>query len=143
MKSINATILVEPTPKGRARMSVRNGHAMVYTPQKTVTAENLIIASIRSEVASQVGSNGVLFTEGTAVRLEATFYRLRPKSLPKRVTMPTSKPDCDNYGKLLLDALNHFVFHDDSQVTSLVLRKRFVEPGQQPRIELKVKEEDL
>ena len=138
MAVIESVIFVEPVAKGRARIAVVNGHAHGYTPKKTATAENLIIASIRQ----QVGQDGVVFAAGTALRLEATFYRLRPKHLPKRVTMPVSKPDCDNYGKLLLDALNHFVFHDDSQVTTLVLKKRFAGPEQPPRIELKVREDD-
>jgi Holliday junction resolvase RusA-like endonuclease len=138
MKNLEAVIFVEPVAKGRARVAVVNGHAHGYTPKKTANAEALIIASIRQ----QVGQDGVVFEAGVALRLDATFYRVRPKHLPKRVTMPVSKPDCDNYGKLLLDALNHFAFQDDSQVTTLVLRKRFAGPEQQPRIELRIREEE-
>lgn len=137
MKTIETIIFVEPVAKGRARVAVVNGHAHGYTPKKTANAESLIIASIRQ----QLGQDGVVFDDGVPLRLEATFYRLRPKHLPKRVTMPVSRPDCDNYGKLLLDALNHFAFADDSQVVSLVLHKRYVQLGQQPRIELKIREE--
>jgi len=138
MPVIETVIFVEPVAKARARVAFFNGHVHGYTPKKTANAEALIIASIRQ----QLGNGAVMFTAGTPLLLEATFYRVKPKSTPKRVTMPTTKPDCDNYGKLLMDALNHFVFNDDSQVTTLRLRKRFAAPGQQPRIELKVREDD-
>lgn len=40
---------------------------------------------------------------------------------------PTKKPDCSNVAKLLEDALNKVLWHDDSQVTDLVVRKRWAE----------------
>jgi Holliday junction resolvase RusA-like endonuclease len=137
MKTVNTVIFVEPTAKARARVAVFNGHVHGYTPRKTANAESLIIASIRQEM----GANIVHFEAGTPLRLEATFYRVKPKSTPKRVTMPVTKPDCDNYGKLLMDALNHFVFVDDSQVTTLILKKRFARPEDHPRIELTIQED--
>jgi len=55
--------------------------------------------------------------------------------------MPVSRPDVENYAKTLLDALNKFVFPDDSQITTLLVRKRFVETDGVPRIELKMEVE--
>lgn len=78
------------------------------------------------------------FEAGAPLRLEATFFRARPKHLPKKVTMPVSRPDVDNYTKLLTDALNKFVFPDDNQITSLYVKKRF---GSPPRIELEITQE--
>ena len=138
MKSFATVIFVDPTAKARARSTVIAGHVHEYTPKKTANAEMLIIAAIRQKI----GPAFTTFDAGVPLRLEATFYILRPKSLPKRVTMPVKKPDVDNYGKLVMDALNHFVYPSDSQVTTLVLRKRFVSDGQVPRIELRIREED-
>lgn len=130
------TILVEPTAKGRPRGTVVDGHASFYTPARTRNAEALIVAMIRTQVIG-LGTYEV----GLPLRLEATFYRARPKHLPKRVTMPVSRPDVDNYFKLLGDALEHFLFANDSQITSLFVKKRFAEPGSAPRIELEITED--
>lgn len=133
---IEATILVEPTAKARPKIAVVGGHAMAYTPKKTVRAEAQVIADIRHQLGQLQG-----FRAGTPVKLMATFYRLRPASLPKRVTMPVTRPDMDNYVKLLEDALNHFAFPDDAQITTMVVRKRFAWPGEVPRIQLKLEED--
>lgn len=127
-KAIKTTIYVEPVPKGRPRMTVRHGRAIVYQPAKTRNAQMMIEAMIRTQVM-EFGA----FDEGVALRLKATFYRERPKSLPKRVTMPVSRPDYDNYAKLLTDALEKFVYKNDSQICTALIKKRF---GSPPRIEL-------
>ena len=132
MKEIRATIYVTPTPKGRARMTVAGGHARAYTPAKTVKAENEILYAIRQQC---MGSG--MFDKEVPLSLSAVFFIPRPKSLPRRVTMPVHKPDADNYGKLLLDALNKFVYPDDSQIVDLHISKRF---GDIPRIELVIRE---
>lgn len=121
---IRATIYVEPTPKGRPRVAVKGGRTFIYTPHKTVRAESMIRESLIDKGA---------FGEGIPLRLEATFYRPRPKSLPKRVTMPVSRPDWDNYAKLLTDALEKYLYPSDAQITTCLIRKRF---GTPPRIEL-------
>ena len=136
MKTIETTIFVEPTPKGRPRFAIVNGHARAFTPAKTRNAEAEIVIAIRNEVLKHGR-----FMDDTPLRLDAVFYIPKPKSKPKRVTMPTTKPDIDNYGKLCLDALSGYLFKNDSQITTLVLRKRYCEEGKLPRVELKVRED--
>jgi len=133
MKEIEVTIFVVPTPKGRPRVAVIGKHAHAYTPKKTRVAEADIKAAIRKEVMAQ-GS----FDAGVALKLSATFYRDIPTSTPKRVTMPVKRPDVINYGVLLLDALQKYVYADDSQITTCTLKKRF---GSPPRIDLRISEE--
>lgn len=124
MKTI---IFVEPTPKGRPRMAVKGGRVQVYTPKKTEHAENLI--------RQQVVNLKCYFNSPIPLRLTATFYRQRPKSLPKKVTMPVQRPDWDQYSKLTCDALEKFLYDNDSQITSAHIKKRF---GSPPRIELEL-----
>jgi len=138
MKEFETVIFMEPVAKGRARLAVVAGHAKAYTPKKTVNAEAQVIAQIRNEI----GPHGIMFDAGVPLSLSATFYIARPKSAPKRVTMPTTRPDADNLGKMLLDALNGFAFHDDAQLTSVLFRKRFCLSWQVPRIEFRIKEEN-
>jgi len=125
------TIMVEPQGKARPRMRItKSGKATVYTPSKTVHTE----AMIRERMIRE-GK----FDRGVPLYLEATFYRERPKSLAKGITMPISRPDLDNYWKLLTDALEKFSYYNDSQITTTLVKKRF---GSPPRIELILEVDD-
>lgn len=128
---IEATILVEPVAKGRPKATrLPGGRILVYTPAKTRRAET----AIREALVWKTGT----FEAGVPLYMEVTFFRPRPKSSPKRVTMPVQKPDLDNYWKTLLDALAKFVYPADSQITTAILKKRF---GSPPRIELLIMED--
>jgi len=128
---LEATILLEPVPKGRPKATrLPNGKVLVYTPAKTRQAEAAIRAAL-----SEFCFDGVV-DRGVPLYMEVTFYRPRPKALPKRVTMPVQKPDLDNYWKTLLDALEKFVYEVDSQITSAYIKKRF---GSPPCIELTIR----
>jgi Holliday junction resolvase RusA-like endonuclease len=136
MKTIEVVIYVCPTPKGRPRITVIGGHASAYTPAKTRKAENEIAYAIRQ----QVMASGV-FDAGVPLSLSATFFLEKPKSAPKKVTMPVKRPDLTNYLKLLEDAMNHFVYPDDSQIVTIIAKKRYAEAGTVPRIELRMSED--
>lgn len=55
-------------------------------------------------------------------------YRDRPKSLPKRVAFPVTRPDWTNYAKLAEDCLTGLVIRDDALVVSAKVEKRFCGP---------------
>jgi len=133
MREINLTIYVEPKPKGRPKVSMAGKRPMIYTPAKTRKSEADIKATIKNELM-KYGP----FDVGIPLKLSAIFYIEKPKTARKRDIMPVKRPDLDNYGKLLLDAMNKYVYPDDSQITDLHLRKRF---GSPPRIDLLIREE--
>jgi Holliday junction resolvase RusA-like endonuclease len=54
------------------------------------------------------------------------------------VTKPVSRPDADQYMKLLMDALERFLYEDDAQITTIYIAKRF---GTPPRIEFEIIED--
>lgn len=126
-------LYVEPVAKARPRLGVaKSGKKYAYTDRRTAHTENLI--------RDKVMKLGQYFAASIPLRLEATFYRERPKSLPKGVRLPVSKPDWDNLGKLLTDALEKFIYANDSQITSACIQKRY---GSPPRIELLITEDEL
>jgi len=127
---MKTTIYVEPVGKARPRSTVRKGRVITYTPQKTAHAENLI--------RDKTMGLGRYFERGTPLELTAVFFRDRPKSTKKDVRLPVTRPDWDNYGKLLTDALEKFVYANDSQITTALIKKRF---GSPPRIELEIEED--
>lgn len=135
MKRIEVTVMVEPTAKGRPKFRVAGKHVMAYTPAKTRHAEAMIETAIREQVMA-FGR----FDPGVPLSISATFFRPRPVHLAKRVKMPVTRPDLDNYTKLLQDALEKYVYPNDSQLTTMKYRKRF---GSPPRIELIIQEEEV
>jgi len=133
-KKIDAVIYVEPIGKGRPRLKgLRDGRVIAYTPAKTRATEALIQATIRG-VVMEKGR----FPDDMPLKMDLVLYRLRPKSLPKKVKIPVTKPDWDNGGKLVSDALEKFIYRNDSQITDARVRKRF---GGPPRIEITLEED--
>lgn len=131
---ITAIILVDPIGKARPRhRQLKDGRIIDYIPKPTLTAQGIIQTYIRNIVMEKGNFGGDI-----PIKMVATFYRRRPKSLSMRVMKPITKPDLDNTFKLVLDALNKFVYRDDAQITTAIIKKRF---GDLPRIEL-VLEED-
>lgn len=113
MRIFHTFIATEPVAKGRPRVT-RMGHA--YTPSATVQAEHRIQEQVAKEW-STVALDGPL-------AVSIVVQLLKPKSAPKRrVIWPTSRPDADNYGKLVLDALNGILWRDDSRVVDLRIQK--------------------
>ena len=78
-------------------------------------------AAIAAAYSEQVG---VKF-EGVPLAVSVHAYKALPKRTPKRVTRKpwTEKPDADNIGKAVLDALNGVAWADDSQVVQFEVVK--------------------
>ena len=121
------TILTEPIPKARARTVVRNGRVMSFTPKATCDAE----ASIRAQIAD----SKVFYTKDIPLSVVLDFYITKPPSVNKKRLCPVTRPDLDNYCKLVLDACNGYLWQDDSQIVSLVAKKQYDTP---PRIEIEI-----
>lgn len=114
----------EPQGKGRPRYT-RSGHT--YTPDSTRAYEALVRACYAEQVDSEPFAKGVPLV----VTIECRFGVPLSDSVKKRraklcdLMMPTKKPDTDNIVKAVLDALNGAAYHDDSQVTTLHVYKRY------------------
>jgi len=117
------TVPGDPLGKGRARSTKSGRH---YTPARTVSYESLV----KHEAALAMRGRPLMVGP---VKLQIVA-RLRPAaSAPKTRLLrmlrgdlpfgPTKKPDWDNIGKIIGDALNGVVYGDDSQVTDGVVFK--------------------
>ena len=120
------TVLMEPIPKARARTCVKNGVVRSFTPKATADAE--------SYIKNQLIDRHEFFARGIPLKVDLKFYITRPPSVPKKRLYPITRPDIDNYTKLVLDALNQYLFEDDSQIVELHAMKAYG----QPRIEIDV-----
>ncbi len=112
--------------KARPRLNMYTGK--VYTPTNTKDYENLI----REYFKIKYHRNEIL--KGR-IKVTIVAYFAVPKSTSKkdRENMllgnisPTKKPDIDNIVKIVLDALNKYVFEDDNQITKLDVEKVYAE----------------
>ena len=92
--------------------------------------------------AAAACSDGRFAQRGVPVSVAATFRLQRPKSAPKRITSPTTKPDLDKLTRSLLDALTGVLWADDSQVETLDIGKRFATEHEAPGVSVAVKFDD-
>lgn len=105
-------IAMEPTAKGRPRVT-KGGKA--FTPSKTKDAEYRIQFQV-SQLYKDAPADGPL-------EVILCVYRQKPKSKKKSEKYAMSKPDVDNYLKLVLDSLNGILWRDDATVVSATVVK--------------------
>lgn len=134
---IKFVILGEPKSKGRPRFSRAGSFVRTYTPETTVSYENLV----KIEFARQHGD--IKFEEKTPLDLRIAAYFSIPKSTSKKKReqmlncqiRPTKKPDMDNILKIIADSLNKIAYHDDSQIVDSMVRKFY---SDNPRVEVTI-----
>lgn len=107
-----------PFVRGKARVRFSRATGRAYTPDATSEA----MERIRQAYAA---SGCPMAPPGAEVSVSVTTVRPLPKSRPKRVEREPDiyKPDADNIGKLVLDALNGIAWADDAQVTEIYVGK--------------------
>lgn len=142
---------IEGSPVGKARPRVTR--TVTYTPKKTSQYEDLVRYTA-------VSSFDGCFDNDEPVDVKIVAYFPVPKSWSKKrkalclanKELPTKMPDADNIGKIVMDGMNpkmrrdkrlhkmvevmRGVYHDDKQVTTLLVKKRYAE---RPRVEVKIK----
>lgn len=129
---------VAGSPIGKARHRAfkdKAGNIRMYSPEKTVSRENLIKLHAQ-QCGPEIPFDG-------PVKLQAIFYMEIPKSWSKKKQeeaktqniLPTKKPDLDNMVKLVKDALNTIIWHDDKQVVVLKAAKFY---SVKPRTEIHI-----
>jgi Holliday junction resolvase RusA-like endonuclease len=123
VKLIDIFVPMEPRGKQRPRFTFRG---RTYTPRETKDAE----ARIKTACMALLAREGKAPHKGP-VDLDIIAILHRPRTC--RRAEPTVKPDWDNLGKLVSDALNGVLYEDDAQVVRAAVQKIYAhEPGQAP-----------
>ena len=136
---VKFTILGEPAGKGRPRFSNAGGFVKTYTPEKTVSYENLV----KLEYGQQC--KNYRFPDDAQLDVRIVAYYEIPKSTSKKKAKlmeegkirPTKKPDFDNIGKIICDSLNQRAYRDDSQIVDAQVRKFY---SHNPRVVVTIQE---
>ena len=116
----------EPVAQERPIFTTINGHPRAMDPRKSREMKLLIAKMAREKM------EGSPLMEGPLV-LYLKVWRVPPKSWSKKKREKaigeamgiTSKPDCDNYLKLVQDALNGVVYRDDASIVMACVSKRW------------------
>ena len=127
-------ITIEGKIKGKARPRVMKS-GIAFTPADTVNYENWVKINYKQQSGK--------YLEGS-IRASITAYYKIPKSYSKKRVQaisedreyPTKKPDSDNVAKIILDSLNGIAYKDDSQITELMVLKRYTDGIERVEIEL-------
>ncbi len=120
-----------PIAKGRARFT-KTGRA--YTPARTTSYE-AIVARFGGICADLHGLKEP-WEGALAMNLEIVFPAPKGWTIKRREECKTvdvwhtARPDASNVTKAIEDALNGILYKDDSQISVLVVRKRYgIDPG--------------
>lgn len=120
-----------PVGKGRPKFARRGKFVQTYTPEKTVSYENLI--KLKAEQAMQgmdLIAGPVKLGLNISVSIPASWSKKKKAAAVAGEIKPTTKPDIDNIVKAVGDAMNNIVFKDDSQIFEVSARKAYAEiPG--------------
>lgn len=139
-KSVYIDVPGEPFAKQRPRAARKGRFITIYTPKETKQYEEKVRKYYNRYY------RGTKLEGDLSVDIEGVFSI--PKSVSKKKheeilmgDVPhTKKPDCDNMGKVCLDALNGVAYDDDAQINRLVISKKY---GEDSKVRITIKENKL
>jgi Holliday junction resolvase RusA-like endonuclease len=123
-----------PRGQGRPRFARIGNHVRAYDPAES--------REWKARVALAAQAAGVRMIEGP-VAIGIVVYLARPKRLmrkrdPEGPILATCKPDWDNLGKGVSDALNGIAYADDAQIAWASVAKAYHHKGGYPCTRVKV-----
>ena len=119
MRSLAFQVFGDPVPQGSKRAFVVKNRAVVVDDNKATLKSwrTAVVDAARAELNGEAPDLG-------PVRITLMFFLRQPKR-PK-APVPITKPDADKLARAVLDGMTDAgVFRDDSQVTTLTVRKRY------------------
>jgi Holliday junction resolvase RusA-like endonuclease len=133
---ISFTVPGAPVAKGRARATMVQGRARLYTPDKTASYEGKAAYMAKQAMAGAHPLTGPVALSIRAVfAIPTSWTKKRLAAHAIRPEWVIKKPDADNIGKIVADSLNGVCFVDDCQVASMVTTKIY---GAVPCVEVSV-----
>jgi len=124
----------KPVGKGRPRTARRGKHVTLYTPEETASYESKVALA-----ASQAMAGAALIPGAVEVMMRimlpvpVSWSQKKQRAALAGTVIPATKPDVDNVIKAVFDAINGVVWHDDTQVADLQVRRRY---GARPGVEM-------
>jgi Holliday junction resolvase RusA-like endonuclease len=124
-----------PLPQGSKTGFVIGGRAVLTDGKKGPALKEWRLA-IAAEARMWLQATNAAPLSGP-VSMRVTFYLPRPKSAPKRVLYPATKPDLDKLVRSVGDALKGLAYEEDSRIVDILACKRFAVESA-PRAEISI-----
>lgn len=125
--------IVEGKPQGKARARTfynkRMGKMQSITPEQTKSYEDLIRWSYKAAGGKYMGEDILTVEIKAYYPIPKSFSKAKRNDAIEGALRPTTKPDCDNIIKVVLDALNGVAYYDDKQVIYVSCEKYYAERG--------------
>lgn len=125
--------IVEGKPQGKARArtfyNARAGKMQSITPEQTKSYEDLIRWKYRAAGGGYYGEKTLQVHIKAVYPIPKAFSKAKQGEALEDKIRPTTKPDCDNIIKVVLDALNGVAYYDDKQVVCVSCNKYYGEIG--------------
>lgn len=113
-----------PAPQGSKR-HVGNGVLVESSSRVKPWRE-----AVRAETQRVLEAGGQAAGKGEPVLVDLMFHVPRPASLPKRVELPTKRPDLDKLVRSTFDGLDDGgAFADDAQIVAITASKHYARDG--------------
>ena len=124
MRTFEFKVPGKPCAKQRPRFT-KSGHA--YTSEETILYENLVKYCFTEKYPDFVPDEGPV-----ELRISANFpipesWTKQKKKMAMDWKIYPGKPDWDNVGKAISDALNQIAYKDDSQIHACTVTKRYTD----------------
>lgn len=124
---------VEGKPQGKARARTfydkRVGKMRSITPEQTKSYEDLIRWNYKAAGGQYLGEKVLSVDIKAYYPIPKAFSKAKRDEAVSDHLRPTTKPDCDNIIKVVLDALNGVAYYDDKQVVCVSCNKYYAPNG--------------
>lgn len=138
----NFTFIVVGKPQAKQRVRVyfdeRTQSVRGYTPKRTADYEEKIRYAYRKAGGKYYGKTRLAVRISVYFGFPKSYSKKKVRELWEGGASPTSKPDCDNIIKSVLDGLNKVAYYDDSVVVDVSCRKLYAPPGDEPYIKVEI-----
>lgn len=128
---MNITFTVPGVPRGKQRPYFSRLNKKPHTPEQTKSYEEMVAWAYRQKYNGSFGDQplGIMITAVMPIPKRVTVGN-RKNMIAGRIR-PTVKPDWDNIGKIVCDALNGVAYNDDKQIVSAFVFKIY---GENPNV---------
>lgn len=138
---ITFTVPGEPQGKARAKtVRLKNGMSHSYTPEKTANYENWVRVCYQQANGKMMDAPCFTFHIEAIYGIPKSYSKKKQEQARLGLLRPTKKPDWDNIGKVVCDALNGIAWKDDSLVVEGSISKFF---GDEPKLSVTITAHDL
>lgn len=125
--TVQFSIPGRPFTKERPRFRANNGRVMTYTPKTTKEREDEVRTYYKLAGGKHFGQAPLIMQVEMFFPVPKSAPAAKKKEMLNGKILPTVKPDWDNTGKVICDALNGVAYDDDKQIVCAVVKKRYSE----------------